>query len=243
MKVKELIGKEIKEIDSADVAKGFSRISLYLAKRLTGMDRAIIRSYFETAPVKKLHVGCGKHRLEGWLNADYFPKLKDVIRLDATKNYPFENNQFDYVFSEHMIEHISYPAGLQVLRECFRVLKPTGKIRISTPDLAFLVDLYQEKKSQLQVDFIKFSTDVHLKEAPDYQDTFVINNYVRNWGHTFIYDEKVLRQAMEKAGFTNIMRFPVSESQDAALQNLENVSRKPPGMIALESLVLEGTKP
>jgi hypothetical protein len=93
------------------------------------------------------------------------------------------------------------------------------------------------------MEFIKHSTDTHIKYAPYYEDTFVINNYVRNWGHTFIYDEKVLRYALEKVGFVKIAKFNVCESHDKELQNLENVSRKPAGLIGLESLVIEGVKP
>ena len=65
--------------------------------------------------------------------------------IDITKKFPFVSSTFDYVFSEHMIEHIKYQDGLKMLNESFRVLKPSGKIRISTPDLQFLLDLYLDK--------------------------------------------------------------------------------------------------
>jgi predicted SAM-dependent methyltransferase len=212
-------------------------------RNLRGIDRKVIDKYFNTTDsIRKLHIGCGAHPLAGWLNSDYHPKLKDIFHLDATKPFPFKNNEFQYIFSEHMIEHISYLDGLSMLKECSRVLKPGGKIRIATPDLSFLIDLYKTDKTKLQNEYIVDSTNRYINYVPFYDETFVINNYVRAWGHKFIYSEKVLRHSLEQAGFENIVRFDVTESLDENLSNLENVGRKPDGMIKMETLVLEGTK-
>jgi hypothetical protein len=48
--------------------------------------------------------------------------------------------------------------------------------------------------------------------APEDNETFVINNFVRDWGHTFIYDEKTLRGAMTSVGFAQITKFDLQES-------------------------------
>src|SRR5215216_3456181 len=94
-------------------------------------------------PSRKLHLGCGKHSLAGWLNTDMNEcPASSIIKLDATKPFPFEPGSFAYVFSEHMIEHIPFKDGTSMLKECFRVLQPGGKIRIATPDFRFLVNLY-----------------------------------------------------------------------------------------------------
>lgn len=141
-----------------------------------------------------------------------------------------------------MIEHVSYSNGLSMLMECHRVLKNNGKIRISTPNLQFLVDLYRPDKSELQKEYIKWATDNFFKDAPYYDDTFVINNFFQQWGHLFIYDEKTLQATLEKAGFTDIQRCELNESQNEHLKNLENEKRMPEGFLKLESLTLEGTK-
>jgi predicted SAM-dependent methyltransferase len=215
--------------------------SLYRLRRKTSRnDRKVIEQYFAQHPVKKLQLGCGENVLEGWLNSDYYPKASDVIHLDATAAYPFQDRTFDYVFSEHMIEHIPYPHGHSMLKESWRVLKDGGKIRISTPDLAFLIALYRPEKTPLQEEYIrKSSKDCGAALACD---TFVINNFVRAWRHTFIYDEKVLRFSLEQAGFVDIVRLPLNESGEAAFQNLENERRSPEGFLKLESLTLEGTR-
>jgi predicted SAM-dependent methyltransferase len=202
------------------------------------LDRRIAARYLARSNAPKLQIGCGTNGLPGWLNTDYFPVLSpDIMHLDARRPFPFGEETFNYVFSEHVIEHITYLDGLRMLAECYRVLKPFGKIRISTPDLAFLVDLVRPDKSELQCAYIKWAG------APEGNETFVINNFVRDWGHTFIYDEKTLRGAMTHAGFVKITKCDLRRSKDPALRDLENETRMPAGFLQLESLTLEGCKP
>jgi hypothetical protein len=70
----------------------------------------------------------------------------------------------------------------------------------------------------------------------------VINNFVRAWRHTFIYDEKVLRYSLEQAGFVELAKVSLNESNDVALQDLENERRSPEGFLRLETISFEGTK-
>jgi predicted SAM-dependent methyltransferase len=217
-------------------------ISWHFKRNFARVDSAIIESYFAEREIRKLHIGCGKNILSDWLNSDFFPHSDVILHVDATDTFPFSKDTFDYVFSEHMIEHISYSNALSMLSECYRVLRNNGKIRISTPDLQFLIDLYRDDKSELQKQYIKWATDEFIKSAPYYDDTFVINNFVRDWGHLFIYDEKTLRSSLEKAGFTKIVRCDLNQSKDEALRNLENENRMPKGFLKLESFTLEGTK-
>ena len=212
-----------------------------LYRNAVGMDRRLVKRYLVQHEIAKLHIGCGDRILNGWLNTDYSPTSNDIVLLDATGLYPFKNKTFDYVFSEHMIEHVSHANGRMMLRECFRVLKHGGKIRLTTPDLLFLCSLYKDNKSELQHEYIKWAAALFLDEG-NAVDTFVINYFVRNWGHQFIYDEKVLRHSMEGAGFQNIVRCDLNESESIESRNLENVERMPPGFLKLESITLEGTK-
>jgi predicted SAM-dependent methyltransferase len=78
------------------------------------MNEGVLCQYFSQTSAPKLHIGCGKHILSGWLNADNYspdPSLP-VYCFDASQNFQFADGTFAYVFSEHMIEHISYSAGL-----------------------------------------------------------------------------------------------------------------------------------
>ncbi len=230
-----------------NIYKTWKYISWQKQRKFGRVDRRINTDYFKNHESRKLHIGCGNNIIEGWLNANFSPRSKDIIHLDATQPFPFANSEFDYVFSEHMIEHIRFSDGCKMLGECFRILKENGKIRISTPNLAFLVALYQDEKTTLQKDYClwansKEATDNVVETTPYYLDTFVINNFVRDWGHEFIYDEKTLQLSLETVGFVNVSLCKLNESESATFRNLENENRMPAGFMELESIIMEGTK-
>jgi len=209
---------------------------------LANTDNKVIANYFDTHQMRKLHVGCGANVLPGWLNSDYFPESSQILHLDATKPFPFGTKSFAYVFSEHMIEHISYSQGAHMLAECHRILAPGGKIRIATPDIAFLVALYREDKSEVQRKYLRWSADTLSAFIPYDDEIFVINNFFKCWGHQFIYSAKLLRDSLEQAGFTAVTSCDLNESEDKELRNLENESRLPPGFLRLETIIFEGVK-
>ncbi len=203
----------------------------------------LIEDYLQKNQTKKLQIGCQDHPMPDWLNADIEPKSIDTILMDATTTFPLPNDTFDYVFSEHMIEHVSLEGGDKMIQECYRVMKKGGKIRIVTPDLAFLIELYQKEKTQVQEDYLKFSNKYFTKYERPLWDTMVINNFVRDWGHQFIHDEKSLKYLLEKAGFKNFKREKVYESSDPVFQNLEKHALEITETFnKLESIVVEAEK-
>jgi predicted SAM-dependent methyltransferase len=214
----------------------------YLAHRYGTRDRKLANQYILQSEVRKLHLGCGWNLLPGWLNADYRPLCREVLYLDARQPFFFLDETFDYIFSEHMIEHISYNDGLKTLAECHRILRRGGKIRVSTPDLAFLIALYNGDKSSLQREYIAWANSNFLKDVPSDNEVFVINNFVRDWGHTFIYDEKTLKSVMASVGFTEITKYDLQSSADSVLCNLENLTRIPARFLEMETMTFEGTK-
>ncbi|WP_310484194.1 methyltransferase domain-containing protein [Chamaesiphon sp. VAR_48_metabat_403] len=244
--MKEAIKQSLSNTSVYDLARSVANIvkslNYQLVRKFGSVDRQIVANYFQENEIRKLHIGCGGNMLPGWLNSDLKPFSPNIFNLDATKPFPLENDRFDCVFSEHMIEHISYADGLLMLTSCFHALKPQGKIRISTPNLPFLIDLYKEGKSSQQHEYIKWATHEFVPHVDAYHDTFVINNFVRDWGHQFIYDEKTLRLSLERAGFTNIVKCNLNDSNIDSFKNLENESRLPAGFLKLETLTLEATK-
>lgn len=200
--------------------------------------------YLKTHNIRKLQIGCGENILEGWLNTDLNSITYSVLPLDARKKLPFKDNTFDYIFFEHLLEHIEYSEGLRLVQECFRVLRPKGKIRISTPNLKFLIELYNQEKTELQKKYIYFALNKFFLDAEIYQDTFVINNFFRGFGHKFIYDFKVIKEILKRAGFTDIKQCEVRKSDDLNLQNIEghgNAIKEE--FNKLESIVVEAIKP
>jgi len=190
-----------------------------------------------------LHLGCGDHVLAGWINADLDPRGEDCLAFDAAKPFPFEDESLDVVFSEHMIEHMNFQDGMVMLRECWRVLKPGGRIRVTTPDLPFLIKIYTGPRSKLEEDYLVWAARRFVPQPPDEAAIFVFNNFVRAWGHLFIYDLATLSRSLSAAGFVAIEQFRLGESDHPHLRGIENIDRLPPGFLQLESCTLEGVKP
>lgn len=208
---------------------------------ITSRDKRAFQSYIQTHKAHKLHLGCGSNYLEGWFNTDLYPDSKRT-HLNATKRFPFPDNSFDFIFSEHMIEHIPYVGGHTMLSECFRVLKPGGTLRIVTPDMTFLLDLYQNRKEGVNKRYIDWSCDIFIKDSAPRHPVSVINNFYRDWGHQYIYDYDVIHSTFEEIGFNNIQKLALNQSTHPELCGLEHEKRSPEGFLELESMIIEGKK-
>lgn len=205
-----------------------------------------INRYIESNSIKKLQLGCGPNVLEGWLSTDINPiPKKGILYIDVTKAINFNDNTFNYVFHEHLIEHLRYGQGVKLIQECWRILKPGGKLRVATPDLSFIMHFYNQEKSELQTKYLHWVIDTFMADVNIYLDTFVINNLFYNFDHKFIYDSKLLRHIFEKSGFINIKQYKARESDDLNFRNIDQhgVLVGSQEFNDLETMVLEGTKP
>ena len=86
---------------------------------------------------KYLNLACGDFYLRNkdWVNLDWYPHSKYVKKTNLLGKLGFHDETFDVIYTSHFIEHIPRENLDFVLRECFRILKPNGVIRIVVPDL------------------------------------------------------------------------------------------------------------
>ncbi len=191
----------------------------YLAYRTRFTDPRMIGEYFNTHSVRKLQLGAGGSNPDGWLNSDIEP-TKAQIYLDAAAPYPFADGSFQYIFAEHLIEHLTWEKGLAMLKECHRVLAPGGKIRIITPNLIKIIELLSRDDAEAKE---LMAAQRRLFGWPDtpVMGAYILNKVVREWGHQFIYDPTTLRKTLALAGFREIKQYAVGSKTDPVFAKAE----------------------
>lgn len=129
-----------------------------------------------------LNIGSGVSLADNFINVDNFFTLEDLKKGKGVKgspfvnarvpknaqfvkadvcDLPFEDNYADYIECVDMIEHISIHKTQKAFNEMYRVLKPGGKLGLSTTNFDELARLWLlnlvENKFESQKDF-----DVYL---------------------------------------------------------------------------------
>jgi predicted SAM-dependent methyltransferase len=89
-----------------------------------------------------LNLGCGLRFHPAWTNVDFVAADPSVIAHDLRKGVPFGDEQFDVVYHSHLLEHFPKGDAELFLKECRRVLKPGGLIRVAVPDLERAARVY-----------------------------------------------------------------------------------------------------
>jgi predicted SAM-dependent methyltransferase len=170
--------------------------------------------------VEKLHIGSGPQVLQGWTNVDleYHPGVDHV--LDVRDGLPFD--AVDYLYAEHFIEHLTHDEGMRFLAECRAALKPSGVLRLSTPNLDWV-----------------WSTQYRRSSEDPVRDCFAINKSFRGWGHQFLYNLETLTAALHDAGFAEVRAFRYGESERPLLSGLERHERSPDGVDLPHVIIVE----
>ena len=82
--------------------------------------------------MKKLNLGCGEFKKEGFVNLDWLESVKPDVAHDLNVfPYPFRDDTFDYIEADHVLEHLRDPFG--VMRELHRITVNGGRIVMRLP--------------------------------------------------------------------------------------------------------------
>lgn len=198
--------------------------------------------------VKKLVLGCGREPKKGWVNSDIYNKEARIkffeektkegyefVEVDTTKKFPFEDGEFDFVYSEHMLEHLHEKDGLNCLKECLRVLKDDGVIRTVAPNLEFFQRLPGNDKHP----FVEAYAKKIYKRIPNRGDAERIAHRTLNeQGHHWVPNIEMLVKQHQKAGFRNVEQVSYGKSEYADLNGIDLDD----GVRVYESIVVEGVK-
>ncbi len=83
----------------------------------------------------KVHLGCGTHRLQGWVNVDGLKTPATDVVLDFSSGLPFvPNGALQAIYWSHGPEHIHADLLPGLLRDLRRVLAKGGELIVAAPD-------------------------------------------------------------------------------------------------------------
>jgi SAM-dependent methyltransferase len=81
---------------------------------------------------KKLHLGCGMGKREGYINLDSSEAVNPDVLWDLNElPYPFEDNTFDEILAYSILEHLD--DLVKVMEELHRVAKPGAILDVRVP--------------------------------------------------------------------------------------------------------------
>ena len=89
-----------------------------------------------------LNLGCGNRFHSSWDNINFVSTAEGVVAHDLKQGVPFANNSFDVVYHSHVLEHFPQVEAVKLIRECYRVLRPQGILRVVVPDLEQIARMY-----------------------------------------------------------------------------------------------------
>lgn len=145
---------------------------------------------------------------------DFVKKINSIriIHHNILYGLPFKDNSIKFLFSCAFIEHVSEKNVLKIFKECFRVMKKKGKIRISVPDLDEEIVILEKKIKEYK----------KIRNEKLLQEYFTVPNFNSSFGfHRKIYNFERLKKLLEEVGFKNIQRFERFEGNIPKLKELD----------------------
>lgn len=176
----------------------------------------------------KLHLGCGRKKLEGFINID----IRETSAVDVVSNVAtldgVEPSSTSVIYASHVLEHFGRSEYRRVLKRWFEVLEPGGLLRVSVPDFDAVVRRYSETRNLEEVLGLLYGRQ----------------NYPENY-HNCIWDYTKMHLDLNAAGFVNVRVYDWRETEHADIDDYSQAylphMDKEEGM--LMSLNVEATKP
>ena len=191
------------------------RRNLWTSWWLNHEKRTVINRLLSFSQPYKFHVGCGQVYFPGWVNIDANAATKADVHWDIRYGLLVPDASCQYVYNEHVLEHLAVEAGLTFLRECRRVLTPGGVLRVAMPSLDALIEK-SAKGTWRNQDWLTW---------PEYQNIAtcaeMLNVSFRHWGHQWLYDREELHRRLSEAGFADILDVELGTSVVPELCNRE----------------------
>lgn len=146
----------------------------------------------------KLNLGCGGIYKKDYLNVDAFDDTVADKKMSAL-DLKLKDNTAEEIITSQLIEHLGLISSIYALSECFRVLKPNGKLTIETPDIKTAFKKYINGDREDRKNLLPW---IYGLETPGMH-------------HKFCYPEDLLEETLKKIGFANIKKtfYEIDEHQ------------------------------
>jgi predicted SAM-dependent methyltransferase len=120
--------------------------------------------------------------------------------LDIASPLPFADGCVEWVYAEHLIEHVTLPVAIAWLAEVRRVLVPGGLVRLTTPDVRLYAEGYAADTGFFSAHARRLRV-MRVGPPMPQRKAFMLNQLFYLYGHRWIYDHAELRHALTEAGF------------------------------------------
>lgn len=134
---------------------------------------------------------------------------RNIIRYDCRRRLPFRTSKVEYIYHSHLLEHLSLEDARRFNKECWRVLRPGGILRVVVPELSFMARNYLTR---------------HGENDPEAAGNFIdllVQHDARSY-HRWMYDFSSLRRELSLAGFENVVRQSIGQGN---MPDLDKVDR------------------
>lgn len=142
----------------------------------------------------KLHLGCGKRYLKGFIHVDLADYKHIDFRCDVRKLTKFKDESVDLIYASHVLEYFDISEAMKALKEWRRILKKGGILRLAVPNLDALFYVYVDYKAYNLIHGPLFGR----WEIPG------TNKFVY---HKIVYNYYLLRRLLWKTLFKNVRRW------------------------------------
>lgn len=150
--------------------------------------------------------------LHGWAQTHGYKYLRHDIR----NGLPYKTGEVSLIMMCHSLEHLTYREGLSVLRECRRVIKPDGLVRIIVPNAGHLIDAYTIDDLEKYDEINDGCSDAKTSAGKLWS--------LLHEGHASCYDSETLNSLLGEAGFEGVTgpfpRVPLSPPYEKASKQM-----------------------
>jgi predicted SAM-dependent methyltransferase len=143
-----------------------------------------------------LNLGCGDKYFDGFINIDGNIFRRKDMWLDLRNSLPFPSQSVDRIYSCHVFEHFYMDELKIILKECQRVLKPGGGMRILVPSLEQAVTAYIAGKKEWFSDFPSSYQSIGGR---------FFNYIFCDSQHRLTFDYSFFDELLHEAGFQNVI--------------------------------------